>query len=67
MKISNKENLKMKRTVMVATLLALVALVVFTVSTFAQGPLGSGMMVVAAWVLVRRQVLTKPFRSVAME
>ena len=34
----------MKRTAMIATLLALVALVAFTVPTFAQGPMGGGMM-----------------------
>lgn len=34
----------MKRTVWIATLLALVALVAFAVPTFAQGPLGGGMM-----------------------
>ena len=34
----------MKRTAMIATLLALVAVVAFTVPTFAQGPMGGGMM-----------------------
>jgi hypothetical protein len=43
-KISNKENVKMKRTVWIATLLALVALIAFAVPTFAQGPMGGGMM-----------------------
>jgi hypothetical protein len=34
----------MKRTTFIATLLALVALVAFTIPTFAQGPMGGGMM-----------------------